>query len=325
MALILYIFVFLISCLTIAYSGTWAVNSLIKTGAFLRWKKFIFIFFVLGLIFSLPEIFIGMSAAFSFKTELALGAIVGSNIILFTLTIALIVFSEKTGKALKFKGKALRRAMLFSFFYAFLPLILLLDGALTRVDGVILIASLGLYIKEFLSQQKRLKEKLIPELSKDSLKKHETKTALQAAGIFLLSMGLLGAGAWALVLSSARIFSYFGLPLFVAGSLIVALGISLLEMIFGAKAIILKQKEFIPGIIFSPVIISSTLALGIALIISPIRQIYYFSPYTNVLVFTALAALALLIFSKTGEEITRKQARILLLIYALFFVIQLLV
>jgi cation:H+ antiporter len=319
--LLIYILLFLVSCLVIAQAGTWVINYLIKIGLFLKWKKIVFPFVLFGLMASLPVLFVSIGAAISAKPELALGSIIGANIILLTLVTGGISFLSPT-KGLKIKGKTLRRTLAFAVLYALLPLLLLLNKEASRIDGIILIVAFGLYIKEFICQQARLKEKFIEE---PILKEEKPKSISNPGLKFLLSAALLILSAQAIVFSAVRVNFYFGAPLFLMGTLGVALGVSLPEIIFGIRSVILRQKDVIPGIIFFPIIINSTLVLGLVFLISPIRQIYHLPLYINSLIFTGLAASALLLFSKTKEEISRREAKFLLFFYVLFFVVQLLI
>ena len=317
MSIIFYILIFLFTCIGMTQAGTWFINALVRLWLLLKWKKFIISLILIAVFASLPELFVGISAALSFKPELAFGTVIGTNIILLTIVSGLMVFS---GKELNLKGKALKKTLLFAIFYSFLPLILLLDGEVSRVDGFVLLAAFGLYAKEFLFQQAQMKERFIenPPLSSQS-KKTFFKNIVQ----IIVSAIVLAIGAQVIIFSATRISLYFGMPLVLMGTIGVALCVSLPKIIFKNKFNLKKEKETIPGMILCPMVINSTLVLGLVFLISPIRQIYELPLYINSLIFTGLAVLALLIFSKTGEKVTRKEAKLLLLLYFLFFIIQL--
>ena len=70
--------------------------------------------------------------------------------------------------------------------------------------------------------------------------------------------------------------------------------------------------------------LNSSLILGLTCLIAPFR-IYNIGLYVNGFVFTCLAVLFFLIFFKTGDKLTKKEAKFLLFIYVLFFVIQVLI
>jgi Ca2+/Na+ antiporter len=104
---------------------------------------------------------------------------------------------------------------------------------------------------------------------------------------------------------------------------VVALGTTLPELTFGIRSVMMRQKEMVLGNIFGSIAINSALILGIICLISPFR-IYDFSLYLSAFIFTATIVLIFFVFSKTRNEITRKEAYVLLSCYVMFFIIQLL-
>jgi len=315
----LYILFFIVACLVLAKSGTWAVKSLMRIADFLNWKKFIVASLIMGFVSSMPEFFVGVTASLSGKSELSFGNVIGSNIFLLTLVIGVAVL---LGGKIKLKGKTVQRSLLFAGLYALLPLLLMIDGEASRVDGLILIIALVFYVRELISAQRRFSKTFLGDKEETKETVREFKSFLKDSGIFLLTFGLMILSAQAIVFSATRLALQFNLSLVLIGALGVALGTSLPELSFGIRSVIMKQKEMVLGSVFGSIVVNSALVLGITCLIRPFK-IYNSSLYISAFIFTGAIVLAFLIFSKTGDEVTKKEAKILLFFYVLFFIIQL--
>lgn len=319
MSALIYLGIFLISVLVLARSGVLAVNRLLRISRFLKWRKFIVGSLIMGLLSSMPELFVGLSASFSGKPELSFGNIVGSNIILFTLILSLAVLM---GGSIRLKSKTLRRSLIFCGFYALLPLLLLVDGEFSRGDGIILIIALGFYLRELFLHQNRFSKILKQKIEAQQPAKNYKRFFLDVA-LFVLGFLLLLLSAQGIVFSAGRLALLLNMPLVLIGTLGVALGTSLPELTFGLRSIAAKQKEMLLGTVFGSVALNSSLILGLTCLIAPFR-IYSTGLYVNGFIFTGLAVLLFLIFFKTSDTLTKREAQVLLFIYILFFIIQIL-
>lgn len=331
LAELLYIFLFLLSAVVLAWAGVLAVNALLRISKFLKWKKFIVGSLIMGLLSSMPELFVGINAGFTSKPELSFGNVVGSNIILFTLILGIAVL---VGGTIRLKSKAIQRSLMFAGFYALLPLLLLVDGEFSRGDGIILIIALAFYLKDLFTHQRRFskvllkKEELKPgrEVEKKLEKKVESKNYkrfFSDIGLFLLGFLLLIFSAQGIVFSAGRLALFLNLPLVFVGAMAVALGTSLPELSFGLRSVALKQKQMLLGTVFGSIAMNSSLVLGLTCLISPFK-VYYPALYINGFIFTGFAVLLFLIFFRTGDRLTKKEAGLLLFVYLLFFLFQVL-
>lgn len=315
----LYILFFIVACLVLAKAGSLTVYSLMRIADFLNWKKFIVASLFMGFVSSMPEFFVGMTAAFSGRPELSFGNVIGGNILLLTLVVGVVVL---LGGKIKFKGKTMKRSLLFALLYILLPLILIMDGEASRGDGVILIIALIFYVRELISSQRKFKKTFLGEGEKPGEEIRQFKPFFKDLGIFLFGFGLMILGAGVIVFSANRLAHQLNLPLVLIGALGIALGTSLPELTFGIRSVILKQKEMVLGNIFGSIVISSTLVLGIVCLVSPFR-IHDVSLYVSAFIFAGIIVLVFLLFSKTGDEITKIEAKTLMFLYVLFFIVQL--
>jgi len=312
----LYLLFFIAACLLLAKAGSWTVKSLMRIADFLNWKKFVVASLLMGFVSSVPEFFVGITAAFTGRPQLSFGNIIGSNIILLTLVIGMAVI---LGGKIAVKGKTIQRSLLFAGFYALLPVLLIIDGQASRADGIILIAAFIFYLRDLASSQRRFSRTFL-EKTKINMA-GQFKTFLKELGMFLLGFGLMVLSAEAIVFSAGRLALSLNLPLVFVGIIGVAFGTSLPELVFGVRSVAMKQKEMVLGNIFGSIAVNTTLVLGITCLLAPFR-IFDASLYLSAFIFTGSVVLAFLIFSKTNNEITRKEANVLLFLYVLFIVIQ---
>lgn len=307
-----YILLFIISCLILVCSGTWIIRSLTRIAQFLRWREFIVSSILMAFATSLPELFIGITSAIHQKPQIAFGNVIGSNIIAFTLVIGI---GAILAKGLKFEGKILLKSSLYTAFIAFIPLILILiDGKISRVDGVLLLLVLAFYLRHLFLEQKRFVKTFSNSFKRDWT---HLKIFFKDLGIFFAGIVLLLFGAEGIIFASSNLAEEFNIPLVIIGIFLIALGTSLPEITFGVRSIVMGHRKMILGNVMGSIVINSTLILGLVAIISPF-EIYNFVPYYIGIIFTVIAALFFTIFLRTRHIITMKEGIFLILIYVAF-------
>lgn len=105
-----------------------------------RLSKYTVGFIIIAVISILPETFIAVQSAISGVPEFGLGMLFGSNIADLTIIFAILVFVA--GRSLKVEGNILKSHGAYPFILM-LPLILGLNGHLSRLEGLALIIAGG--------------------------------------------------------------------------------------------------------------------------------------------------------------------------------------
>lgn len=320
--LLFYCLVFILSCCALYLSGNWLVDSLKRISKFLRWRGFIIAFFIVALASTIPNLFVGISAAIHKIPQLSFGDIVGNNLVALTVAVALSVLIGK--RSIPTEGKILERSALFTAFVAILPMLLLWDGILGRVDGIILLLVFFFYVLWLASNKERFKvfagdqEMQVPKIM------IEFKVFLKDVGRILISLVFLLLAAEGIVKSAQFFATSFNLSLPIIGILIVGLGNALPEIRFAVASAKAGETEMILGNLMGSIIMPATLVLGIVALICPI-VIPDFTPFVVARAFMIISAIAFYIFARRHGKITRKEAIILLLVYVLFVVIEVLI
>ncbi len=307
--LALNIIIFIIACLILVISGTLLIRSLPKMASYLKISGFVIGFILIALSTSIPELFIGITSALNRTPILSLGDVLGSNVINLTLVIGLVVIFAR---GIQVKGKVIKRDLFYTFIITLLPLFLMLDRQLSRLDGIVLLLVFLIYLISLLSQ-KRNRTKNVSNISR--------KEFLKSSLIFSLGIILLLISAQVIVHFGSLLALELGLPLILIGIAIVALGTSLPELTFQINAVRAKREEMALGDLLGSVSANSALVLGIVALIYPIT-ITDFSLFLVVAGFLIAALILFTILVRTKEKLTWKEGLILVFLYIIFIIVE---
>ena len=317
--MILYIFIFLISVLFLSLSSEWLVKSLTKIAQFLGWREFVFALFIMAFAGSLPNLFVGISSVIQGVPHLSLGEILGGNIVDLTVVAGLAALISRNG--LTVKSRTVQGTAIFTLIVAILPLLLIYDGVLSRIDGIILLVSFIIYISWLFSKEERFTRIYEKEENKIGPKEIFKNLCVLVGALVLLLLAAEG------VVRSAIFFAEtFNLPLVLIGILVVGAGNALPEIFFGIQAAKKGDDWMVIGGLMGAVISAATLVLGIVALLFPI----HLNPLDISLLFVArvfliIAAVFFLLFIRSDHKITRKEGIFLLIVYLVFVLTQILI
>jgi len=312
MAFYIVIFLFLLSVFVLAWLSSYLVKSLVGLAKYLHLREFIIAFFVMAIAGSLPNLFVDINAALHGLPNLAFGDILGGNLVDLTIVMAIAILMNKG--PIEANSRMIQTSAIFASAIAVLPLLLIWDGRLSRIDGVILIASFVIYVAWLFSKSERFKKGYAGR----------PKKAVEGfSGFFknllkMVILVLLLLGASQVVIISAQYFSaQLGISLSLVGILIVGLANCFPETYFSIVSAKNGEGYMILGDLMGSVIVCATLVLGIVAIISPF-VIDDFSPFLVARAFMILASFFFLIVIKSGKNLTKKEGLLLLSLYIAF-------
>ena len=292
------------------------VSGLMRMAKFLGWREFVVAFIVIAFASSLPNLFVGISSALQKIPELSFGDVAGNNLVALTIAVALATFFAKGG--IPANSRAIQTTAIFTMVSAVLPLILVLDNNLSRIDGLILIGFFIFYLIWLFSKKERFTKvynghKVHPFKDFNNFLKDLLKVFLGIIFLIISSQGIV---------KSAQFFaSTFSMSLISIGILVTGAGSALPEIYFAVASAKKGETWLILGDLMGAVIIPSTLVLGIVALICPF-QISDFSPFLVARVFLVISALLFYFSVRSGHRISKKEAFILLLIYVAFLIVE---
>ena len=192
-----------------------------------------------------------------------------------------------------------------------LPILLGLNGILSRLDGIILISA-GIIFMLILIRERGHFHK--PYENRD----HYLKNGF----ILLASIAVMIASAHFIVISSETLAIGIGVPAIIIGLVLVALGTTLPEFTFSLQSIRKGHSEMAIGNLWGTVIVDACIGVGLTALIAPIAINLYVLSIIGV--FTLFAVVFSLIFMRTDGVLTKNEALTLIFFYLAFVVAQIL-
>ena len=228
---------------------------------------------------SAPELAAGIGASlrttdqFPLVNQLALGAVVGSNIanIGLILGVGALLFPVVSQRAVRRKEVPLMLLVMGAGWLA------MLGGSISRLEGGLLFAAVFLYTWDAYAAARRGKVVAMvessheDELEQELAREHTPRWWVRHAGMVLIGIVGLTAGAEMLVRSSVEIAGRLGVPEMVIGLTMVALGTSLPELATAVSAARKKHTEILLGNVIGSNVFNTLCVLGATSLVRPIE------------------------------------------------------
>jgi cation:H+ antiporter len=248
--------------LLLFFSSETAVENLINMASLLGASVF-----TMGFIFSsigsdLPEIVNSVISSYLGHGDISVGDSFGSVNTQITLVLGLIPFFCRFCRLIPRKF-AVVGALEFAFLLA--SLFLVVDGDVTRLDGLILIL---LWVFSIWIVRRYGEERIAAEESEEIPK---PKLRLRKT-VLLVVLGFVGVavGSYLVVESVIEISSAFGVSEYLVSFFFLALGTSMPELVVSISAIRRRHFELAIGDIIGSCIVDTTLAVGVGPFLFPI-------------------------------------------------------
>jgi cation:H+ antiporter len=293
----------------VVYGADEAIKRLLSLSKFFRLSTFVTGVVIAGTLAVLPELSIGVLSALEGSSTFGLGVIFGANVADLTIVIGIVVLLAGKQKMTHNMLKNLK----ISFVAVLLPVLLLLDGELSTVDGLILVGAFAFYVIWLLRTGREAKE----VVERKQLSKRAIRLGIT---VFLLAVGImvLFIGSEIVTESAQDLSTLFGLPLFLIG-IVVAIGTCLPEMAFAIRSSETKDDEIGIGNILGNVLADSMLTIGIIALLQPIR----IPSITSLTAGLFVAASIIFVYLRSRDgDISKKDGSLLIGVYALFIVMQ---
>lgn len=229
---------------------------------------------------SIPEFLLNFFAVMAGEDGLAIGNIIGSNI----SNIALILGVSAVLLPLAFDGNALKKEYPMMLAVTGLFYFLSLDGVLSRLDGVILLASLLAFMvyivtdavshsKNTASERSSLPEEEIDPNS-NSFKKFVSQAHVAPyfkVLLILAGIGALAVGARLMVDSAVGIAELLQIAPIIIGLTIVAIGTSLPELAASLMSAFKNENDMAVGNVLGSNILNVLFVIGFVAVIRPME------------------------------------------------------
>lgn len=257
-----------------------------------------------------PELIVSIEAARLDSAGIVLGNVVGSNIANLTLVLGVAALA----KPMTVRSELVRREMPLMIGVTLLMCVLLFDGRLSRLEGVMLLGGAIIYtVSSYLAAKRGAAQEVIAQFD-GALFGSRRGTGLD---IVLFCTGLLGLllGAHLLLRGATAIAASLGISQVVIGLTVVAVGTSLPELATSVTSTLRGEADIAFGNAIGSNVLNILAVLGVAALIRPFEVYGLRSIDLGVMIATAVLLLPLL---WRGSVLNRWEGALLLAIYVTY-------
>ncbi|MEM4336649.1 MAG: hypothetical protein QXG86_01465 [Candidatus Woesearchaeota archaeon] len=305
---ILNLLFFLIFLFISVKSADYATYYSSKLAKIFRLSEFIVSFFIVAIISALPEGTIAIISAIKGVPELGLGTLFGSNVADLALVFGVIAITSSHN--ISIRSQILSK----DFFYLILllfPVLLSLDGQLSRIEGLLLIAA-GIFFFMTLSVESHMFRKKFNNLKE--------KPFFTDIILLIISLAVMIFGAHYTIKEAVIFAEELHIPPILIGLTVISIGTCLPELMFSLRAIKKNKDQLALGDILGTVITDATIIVGIITIIHPFIFNQVIAYVTGTAMF--IAGLLAVMFIKSGKVLTKKEGFLLLSFYFLYLIVE---
>lgn len=308
-------------CLLLIKATAIVTGSLERLSKLLHLGQFAITTLLLAFATSIPELVVGITAALEGRPSLSLGVVLGSNIANLSLVVGAAAI---LGGTLSVAGQWMKMDIFSVFLSGALPLVLLMDGVLSRSDGLILLLIYVAYNYGVLKQKPvdmghpagRFKLTILDHRGLPT-----TKTDKLLAWLFF-GVALLIFSADMIVKIAVGLAQNLEAPVLLVGMFIIAVGATLPELSFEARAIRQHRAGMVLGNLTGSIVVNSTLILGIVSLIAPIRLGDGRESYLMGAAVFGVMFLLFWAFIRSKKKLERWEGLVLIAAYLVFVVLE---
>lgn len=261
---------------------------------------------IIGIGTSLPEFIAALMGSGLEDAGIIFGTVLGSAVVTVNLVLGI---EAVVAKKLPMESKALGISKYFIPAFMALPILLILDGNLSRLDGFFL---LGVYFIHILLIWRR-------EGSHSHLKNIRLKIVWKDMFIYLGAFAALLLGARFLVSSAITSSAILDIPSYIVALFVIGIGASIGDLTIDLKSILTGHAKLAIGDLLSGLVTEMLLILGIVALIHPVSI-----AVKPLLISAAFSILPLTITLFVAKRyVTRFHGVLHILLFAAFTIVQL--
>lgn len=306
---VLQVILYFLSFFVIWYCSGIIINSLTRFTQRLGLSSFAVSFFVLGILTSIPEFAVGINSILKQTPDIYVGNLLGASLMLFILVIPLLAV---LGNGVKMAHKLTSDNLIFALLVVAAPVFLIADNVLTRTESVFLIL-LYVILFYFIEQKHGLLDGVkVQKMANKHFIEDIIELIIAGVVVFLTSQYL--------VTQTIYFSSLLAISPFLISVIVLALGTNLPELTIAIRSVLEGKKEVALGDYLGSAA-ANTLFFGLFTFINGQRiQINSYSLKTIVMMLFGLGLFYY--FSRSKQDISRREGKILLLVYLLFVIVE---
>lgn len=311
MVVVINIITYVFSFFVIWYASGVIVDSLSRFTKRLKLSSFAVSFFVLGILTSIPEFAVGLNSIIQSKPGIFVGNLLGASLVLFILVIPLLAV---LGNGVKMIHQLTPDNLIFSLLVVAAPTFLIADNLLTRTESVFLILMYGIlffYIEK--------KNGLLTNV-REEINELKDKHTIENLAELVLAATLVFLSSHIIVTQTIYFANMFSVSSFLISIIVLSVGTNIPELSLAIRAVMAGKREVALGDYLGSAA-ANTLFFGIFTLINGSRiNIDSYSYKTMMMMLLGLGLFYW--FSRSKQDISRREGKLLLLFYAVFIVVE---
>ncbi len=259
--------ILVVGLILLLIGGDWLVRGSVGLAEKLNVPSLIIGLTIVSFGTSAPELFVSVNSLLAGADGIAIGNIVGSNI----ANVLLVLGVPAVFYAMKCDERGIGRSILVMIGVTVLFIGMMQKGSISRLDGIILIIILLLFIFEQFTSAKKARQSTKAQFDYHDEVDNIPGTYRQIFVVLAVGFVFLPIGAELTVNSAIHIAKYWGVNHEVIGLTIIAVGTSLPELATTVMAVRRGNSSIALGNIVGSNILNIALIIGLTALIRPIQ------------------------------------------------------
>ena len=293
--------IFIVSLSALIYGADFIINESERIALHFNISSFVIGASLVAVGTSLPEMAASMTASYYHKSDMAVANVIGSVIFNISLVLGLVFL---IAKKINPKRDLFTKDSAWGLFPVLIFMVMVIDGKISRFDGVMFLLVMVAYVIFLSSDAKELAEEVDEELKKEKFN--------WLKSILLLSIGfvLVVGGADYTIQSASSIARSWGISEWIISLLLIAFGTSLPELVVSIKAARKGNADMAIGNIIGSNVANFSMVLGGSALINPLTL----NLHKNIFDIMAVLTVSVMLVFITANRLYSKSAGIVLLV-----------
>jgi len=313
METIVHIVIFLSSAAIVWFFAGVLIEAVNRIARRFNKTGFLVAFFILGALTSIGELSVAANSLIGRVPEVAVGNLIGAT---FVVLLFIVPFLAAAGRGIVLSCSLSKRMLFFILAMVALPALLVIDGDVTRMEGLLAVLSYGTIA--YVLYKTRTFLPAVSDLPAETLSKlHAT---LIDIGRILIGGVAIFLAAHFLVEQAVFFAEALSVPASLVGLILLSIGTNIPEIVIAIRAVLRRQTDVAFGDYLGSTSMN-TLIFGVLALLSGT----FFLEASEFIVTTALliaGLVTLYVFAGSNYTLSRREGALLILFYVAFLAFQ---
>lgn len=306
---------FLASAAVIWFFAGMLVESINRVAQRFYLSGFTVAFFVLGFLTSISEISVMVNSTIDKAPQISAGNVIGASFVILLCIVPLLAIA---GNGIRLTNTLRKSSLALALVVVLLPVLLVLDGNVTRSEGAVCLLLYGLLIYRIRRQASVTVPTVVKAVETNLL--HKRRVTIVDAGKIIVGAAFIFIAGNLLVDESLYFSNILSIPSSIVGLLVLSIGTNIPEMVIAARSLLKKHTDIAFGDY-----LGSTVANTVIFSFLPWLSGNFTIEHTEFLFTAVLMAVGFVGFyiaAQSKNTISRAEGVALIALYVLFVIVQ---